>query len=96
MPKTSRVEEINLMEQQLQATLRPLKPTSEYKDYLHDRLVIPPSDLRVQQPNLSPWYIVLAAIGLTGSVVLLITAIKALVMYSQSNQRRLYPRSFAR
>lgn len=94
MPKNSRDEEIDMMEQQLQAALRPLKPTSEYKDYLHDRLVVPPSDLRIQQPSQPPWYIILAAIGLTGSVILLITAIKALVMYSQSSQKRLYPRSY--
>jgi hypothetical protein len=88
-------KEIQRLESQLEAALHPVAPRPEYRNYLHDRLVVPPSGLRVESRKQSPRYIVLAALGFTGSVILLLTAIKALLVYTQSSRRQIYPRNFA-
>ena len=89
MPPT----DINRLEAQLESALKRVAPRPEYKNYLHDRLVTPPSDLRVEMVKSSPRYIILAAVGLTGSVIFLIAAIRALAMYSRTANHQLTPRS---
>lgn len=87
-------QEIEQLEDKLDSALRPVSPSPAYRHYLYDRLVDPPSELRLQAPDRTPEYIILAAIGLTGSVILLIAAIRALVLYTRSKQRQMYPRSY--
>lgn len=87
-------QEIEHLEDKLENAMRPVSPSPAYRHYLHDRLVEPPSELRLQSPPRAPEYIILAAIGLTGSIILLIAAVRALVLYSRSKQRQMYPRSF--
>jgi hypothetical protein len=86
-------EDISRLEQSLAAAFRPVAPRPEYKAYLHDRLVIPPSELIVRPQRPSAAYMVLAALGVMGSVVLLIAAIKALVMFTQARRAQVNPRS---
>lgn len=86
--------EIEELEDKLERALQPVAPSQAYRHYLHDRLVDPPSELRVQTPEHTPEYIILAAIGLTGSIILLIAAIRAFVLYTRSRQRQMYPRSY--
>lgn len=93
MPRKMPAAEINRLESQLESALKRVAPRPEYKNYLHDRLVTPPSDLRVEMVNSSPWYIILAAVGLTGSIILLIGAIRALVLYTRAANHQFSPRS---
>lgn len=93
MPRKMPAAEINRLESQLESALKRVAPRPEYKNYLHDRLVTPPSDLRVEMVNSSPGYIILAAVGLTGSIILLIGAIRALVLYTRAANHQFSPRS---
>lgn len=86
-------DEISRLEKSLEAAFRPVAPRPEYKAYLHDRLVVAPSELSVPVKRPAPGYIILAAVGLMGSLILLITAIKALVLFSQARRSQVHPRS---
>jgi hypothetical protein len=86
--------DIERLEGRLENALQPVAPSAAYRHYLRDRLVDPPSELRLQAPERTPEYIILAAIGLTGSIILLIAAIRSLVLYARSRQKQLYPRSY--
>lgn len=95
MRRSTPEEQLEDLERSLEAALRPVSPRPEYKRYLHGRLVDPPQELEVEIRRRSPWYIILAAVGLTGSVILLITAIKALGLYAEAGRRQIHPRSYA-
>jgi|AP12_2_1047962.scaffolds.fasta_scaffold513134_2 hypothetical protein len=95
MRKSDPDDYLEELEKSLEAALKPVSPRPEYKAYLHERLVDPPQELEVEIRKPSPGYIILAAVGLTGSVILLITAIKALTMYADAGRRQLHPRSYA-
>lgn len=86
-------DEITRLEKSLEAAFRPISPRPEYRAYLHDRLVVAPSELTVHTKNPSLWYVALAAVGLMGSLILLITAIKALALFSQARRSQVHPRS---
>lgn len=86
--------DIEQLEDRLENALKPVAPSVAYRHYLHDRLVDPPSELRLQEPERTPEYIILAAIGLTGSIILMIAGIRALVLYARSKQKQMYPRSY--
>jgi hypothetical protein len=75
------------LENQLETALRPVSPRPEYRSYLHDRLVEARVTPARKRPEFSPRLVFMAAVGLTGTVVLMIAVIKALGMLSRSNQK---------
>ncbi len=86
-------EEITRLEKSLAAAFRPVAPRPEYKAYLHDRLVVAPSELSVRTQRPSTANTLLAALGMMGSVFLLITSIKALVWFTKERRARFHLRS---
>lgn len=88
MRKKQLDEKIWQLESQLDMALRPVSPRPEYRSYLHDRLVEARVKPARKTPDFSPRFIFMAAVGLTGTVVVLIAVIKALVILVRSNQKR--------
>ncbi|MFN2196891.1 MAG: hypothetical protein ACK2UW_12285 [Anaerolineales bacterium] len=93
MAKKMHAVEIDRLETQLESALTRVAPRPEYKSYLHDRLVTPPSELRVELVNSSPRNIILAAVGLAGSLILVVATIRALLTYTRGNNHQFFPRS---
>jgi hypothetical protein len=93
MSKRVYEDQVEILEKSLQAALRPVAPRPEYKSYLHDRLVEIPDSPAIDLRKISPSYIYLAAIGLLGSLFLLIITIRSLAVYAQANRRQTYSRS---
>lgn len=93
MAKKMQSAEIDRLEAQLESALTRVAPRPEYKNYLHDRLVTPPSELRVELVNNAPRNIILAAVGLAGSLILVVATIRALLTYTRGADHQLFPRS---
>lgn len=76
-------EEYNRMINKLESALRPISPRPEYRHYLHERLVDMPVRENRRERRTSSVLVILAAVGLTGMVVLLVTLIKAMAVGSR-------------
>lgn len=81
--------DVDMLEAQLEAALKRVMPRPEYKHYLRDRLVTPPSDLRVELVEPNSRNIILVAVGLTGGVILLIAGIRLLALYARGINHQL-------
>jgi hypothetical protein len=84
--------DVDRLEAKLEAALKRVVPRPEYKHYLRDRLVTPPSDLRVELVRTNSKKIILAAVGLTGGVIFLIAGIRLLALYARGGNHRLSAR----
>jgi hypothetical protein len=80
--------DIDQLEHHLQAALRPVKPRPEFTGYMRQRLSDPPAR-RASSGELSSLQLaILAVVGLTGGLVVLIAGLRALLSLIDAGKNR--------